>query len=37
MEKPEFYEDAGYSKYYYPDEVKTKTEIIEEPDAKQES
>ncbi len=37
MEKPEFYEDAGYSKYYYPDEVKTKTEIIEEPDAEQES
>ena len=37
MESPDFYENAGYSKYYYPDEIKTSTEPVEEPDAKQES
>ena len=37
MEKADFYEKAGYSKYYYPDEVKSSEKPMEDVDAEQES
>ena len=37
MEKADFYEKAGYSKYYYPDEVKSSEELMEDVDAEQKS